>query len=95
MSGIVSSSSLGLVTNTLNVRNKIQPMIPPKRFGISPSDWGMVRRSRCVHSSLGPFRTLQMLLPNFQISKTYHLNVLAFPLLTGGWSEGLDAFIRS
>ena len=23
-------------------------MIPPKRFDISPPDWGMLRRSRCV-----------------------------------------------
>ena len=26
----------------------LQPMIPPKRFGIFPSDWGMLTRSRCV-----------------------------------------------
>ena len=26
----------------------LQPMIPPKRFDISPTDWGMLRRSRCV-----------------------------------------------
>ena len=26
----------------------LQPMIPPKRFDISPPDWGMLRRSRCV-----------------------------------------------
>ena len=27
----------------------LQPMIPPtKRFDIFPSDWGMLRRSRCV-----------------------------------------------
>ena len=25
----------------------LQPMIPPKRFDISPSDWGMLRRSTC------------------------------------------------
>ena len=24
----------------------LQPMIPPKRFDISPPDWGMLRRSR-------------------------------------------------
>ena len=27
----------------------LQPMIPPKRFDIFPSAWGMLRRSRCVH----------------------------------------------
>ena len=27
----------------------LQPMIPPKRFDIFPPDWGMLRRSRCVH----------------------------------------------
>ena len=26
----------------------LQPMIPPKRFDISPPDWGMLRRSRRV-----------------------------------------------
>ena len=26
----------------------LQPMIPPKRLDISPPDWGMLRRSRCV-----------------------------------------------
>ena len=27
----------------------LQPMIPPKRFDISPHpDWGMLRRSKCV-----------------------------------------------
>ena len=26
----------------------LQSMIPPKRFDIFPSDWGMLRRSRCV-----------------------------------------------
>ena len=26
----------------------LQPLIPPKRFDISPPDWGMLRRSRCV-----------------------------------------------
>ena len=26
----------------------LQPMIPPKLFAIFPSDWGMLRRSRCV-----------------------------------------------
>ena len=25
-----------------------QPMIPSERFDIFPSDWGMLRRSRCV-----------------------------------------------
>ena len=24
----------------------LQPLIPPKRFDISPPDWGMLRRSR-------------------------------------------------
>ena len=27
----------------------LQPMIPPERFDISPPDWGILRRSRCVH----------------------------------------------
>ena len=27
----------------------LQPKIPPKRFGIFPPDWEMLRRSRCVH----------------------------------------------
>ena len=27
-------------------------MIPPKRFDISPPDWGMLRRSRCLQISL-------------------------------------------
>ena len=26
----------------------LQPMVPPKRFDISPPAWGMLRRSRCV-----------------------------------------------
>ena len=26
----------------------LQPMIPPKRFDIFPTDWGMLRRSRSV-----------------------------------------------
>ena len=26
----------------------LQPMTPPKRFDIFPSDWGMLRKSRCV-----------------------------------------------
>ena len=26
----------------------LQPMIPSKRFDISPPDWRMLRRSRCV-----------------------------------------------
>ena len=26
----------------------LQPMIPPKRFDISPPDWGMLRSSKCV-----------------------------------------------
>ena len=26
----------------------LQPMIPPKRFDIFPTDWGMLKRSRCV-----------------------------------------------
>ena len=26
----------------------LQPLIPPKRFDISPPDWGMLGRSRCV-----------------------------------------------
>ena len=25
-----------------------QLLIPPKRFDISPPDWGMLRRSRCI-----------------------------------------------
>ena len=28
----------------------LQPMIPPKRFDISPPDWGMLKRSRRVSS---------------------------------------------
>ena len=48
-----ATSFFGLVTNTLNVKNKrlslyLQPMIPPKRFDIFPPNWGMLRRSRCV-----------------------------------------------
>ena len=27
----------------------LQPLIPPKRFDIFPPDWGVLRRSRCVH----------------------------------------------
>ena len=27
----------------------LQSIIPPKRFDISSPDWGMLRRSRCVH----------------------------------------------
>ena len=27
-------------------------VIPPKRFDIFPPDWGMLRRSRCVQTSL-------------------------------------------
>ena len=27
-------------------------MIPPKRFDISPPDWGMLRRSRCIQNFL-------------------------------------------
>ena len=30
----------------------LQPMIPPKHFNISPPDWGMLRRSRCVQIML-------------------------------------------
>ena len=30
----------------------LQPIIPPKRFGIPPPDWGMLRRSRCVQGFL-------------------------------------------
>ena len=26
----------------------LRPMIPPKRFDIFSSDWGVLRRSRCV-----------------------------------------------
>ena len=29
--------------------SSLQPMIPPKHFDIFPDDWGMLRRSRCVH----------------------------------------------
>ena len=28
--------------------SSLQPMIPPKRFDTPPSDWEMLRRSRCV-----------------------------------------------
>ena len=27
----------------------LRPMIPPERFYISPPDWGILRRSRCLH----------------------------------------------
>ena len=27
----------------------LQLMIPPKRFGIFPLDWGMLRMSTCIH----------------------------------------------
>ena len=37
----------------------LQPMIPPKRFDISPPDWGMLRRSRCVQIFL--YKTLRYL----------------------------------
>ena len=30
----------------------LQPRIPPERFDSFPPDWGMPRRSRCVHISL-------------------------------------------
>ena len=30
----------------------LQLMIPPKRFDISPPDWGMLRRPRCVQNFL-------------------------------------------
>ena len=33
----------------------MQPMIPRKRFDIFPPDWGMLRRSRCVHIFLQTF----------------------------------------
>ena len=37
-------------------RNKevlsLQPVIPPNLFGLSPPDWGMLRRSRCVQMFL-------------------------------------------
>ena len=36
----------------------LQPMIQPKRFDISPPDWGMLRRSRCVQIFLETTRSL-------------------------------------
>ena len=32
-----------------------QPMIPPRRFDIFPSDWGILKRSRCVLCVFFPF----------------------------------------
>ena len=39
----------------------LQPMILPKRFDISPPDWGMLRRSRCVQIFLETSLTRQCL----------------------------------
>ena len=41
-----SSLSYGCINNNYEV--SLQPMIPPKRFDISPPDWGILRRAKRV-----------------------------------------------
>ena len=38
----------GTRLNTMKMFLSLQPMIPPKRFDIFPSDWRMLRMSKCV-----------------------------------------------
>ena len=52
----------GTRLNAIRFLYYLQPMVPPKRFDISPPDWGMLRRSRCVQIFLQTFTVIVVVL---------------------------------
>ena len=59
----------------------LQPMIPPKRFGIFPPDRGMLRTSRCVQIFLQTCSLLQLQIKSharYRLARGYPIIVVFY-----------------